>query len=98
MIIQYSDFSVEAWQMRGGLIDLISRKSFSLSARARVNITNGHLNNALSSDCSYVEQSVGPTIDYLLGPLTIVAATIALCIFLGPTALIVSFGKRPSKT
>lgn len=82
--------SHSAWLMHGGLINLLSSKSFRLSTRARVTVTNGQLNNAVSTDCSNVQRSIGSAIACMIEPLVIIAGAIALCILLGPTALVVS--------
>ena len=73
--------------IRGGLITAIYSRSLSLTARARVNLSNGELVNHISTDVSRIDFCMGYFHMSWAAPIQLIICLILLLINLGPSAL-----------
>ncbi|KAL7425014.1 hypothetical protein Q5752_000701 [Cryptotrichosporon argae] len=80
--------SVIGFMMRSALIDLIGRKSMRLSARSKVDMTNGRLTTMMSADASYLDFSGPMTLDLVVQPVQIVIGVGLLLYTMGYSALV----------
>lgn len=73
--------------VRGGLITAIYSRSLRLTARARVNLSNGELVNHISTDVSRIDFCMGWFHMSWSAPIQLIICLILLLINLGPSAL-----------
>lgn len=62
------------WMMRASLIDQISRKSFRLSGKAKLEMTNGRLTTMISGDSSFMDFACPLGVELVTQPIVVIVA------------------------
>lgn len=75
-------------QVKAVLTNIIYKKAFSVSSKARFEFPNGKINSLLMADLSRIDLAVGVFHFIWAFPLTFITGTVILCYYLGAVALI----------